>query len=365
MTVRKQLSEVIRMIPLKPCVCLTILAVSVLLAPVTVWGADVGEAIDYKRHACYPDRWEKLGVYTTMYPWEGERVVLLTTGNELEPKVMKRIVGRLDAGWGLYAELIGKEPKAFKQLNDKVTIAALPDGRLTCGLGCGWVGATGIEVAKFYNEDLPMVAKDPDAFPHYFFYEMGRNYFVFGDRHSVFKTGFAVFMRYVCMDALKCTDPERRMREQIEGAEAVYAETDMSFLDAFTVKGRLSEKQGRLRDFSGPSDQPVMYASAMLYLQEQCGGRQFLKEFFKQLHTCPQVAPKDPESALLQSMNWLVAASCAAGNDLTLVFVDRWRMPLSDATRKALQRVDWKKEGIEAGRLLESIEVQFVGLAEE
>ena len=44
--------------------------------------------------------------------------------------------------------------------------------------------------------------------PHYVFYEMGRNYYTFGDRHSCFITGFAVFMRYVCMDALKCEDTD-------------------------------------------------------------------------------------------------------------------------------------------------------------
>lgn len=342
--------------------CLALLFV--LFIPGNACGAEVGEPIDYQPHAFYPDRWENLGVDTTMHPWEGERVVLLTTSNEFDAKVMERIVERLDTGWGLYAEVVGKSPRPFKELNDKVTIAAVPDGRLTCGVGCGRIGATGIEVAKFYTEDYPMVAKDPDAFPHYFFYEMGRNYFVFGNRHSVYTTGFAVFMRYVCMDALRCTDPEQRAREQIEKAEAIYAESDISFLDAFTVNGKWSEKQPRLRGFDGPSDQPVLYTSAMLYLQKNHGGQQFTKQFFKQLHTCPEVSPTDPQSALLQSMNWLVAASCAAGKDLTPIFVDRWRMPLSDATRRSLGRIDWKKKNIEAGRVLKSIDVEFVGLQE-
>jgi hypothetical protein len=46
---------------------------------------------------------------------------------------------------------------------------------------------------------------------------MGRNFYTFGDRHSCFTTGFAVFMRCVCMDTLGCHDDDRRTREVIIG----------------------------------------------------------------------------------------------------------------------------------------------------
>ena len=150
---------------------------------------------------------------------------------------MGTFVGRLDAGWKVYADLIGKGPSAHRVVNGKPVVAAVPDIALTCGMGCGYVGATGIEVGGFYAGDYDLVKKDPAAFPHYYFYEMGRNYFVFGDRHSLFTTGYAVFMRYVVMDAFKCTDPDAPTRETIEGCEDRYARWAVKFLDVFTNLG--------------------------------------------------------------------------------------------------------------------------------
>lgn len=318
-----------------------------------------GEPIDYKRYAFYPDRWEQRGVSTQMVPWEGEQVVFLTTSKDFDAKVIGHLLDRLDAGWKHYAEIVGKSPRSRNLVNNKPTIAAVPDGRLTCGAGCGYVGATGIEVALFYNRDYRVLKDQPDAFLHYYFYEMGRNYFVFGHRHSVFTTGFAVLMRYVCMDAVKASDPEAALRKQIEKAESVYADGQMSFLDAFTTHGRLSEKKGRLKGFRGPSDQPVMYTSAMLKLRKDYGGDDFLQAFFKQLLTCPATRPTDADSALRQSVNWLVAASLAAGQDLTPVFIDRWRMPITDETRKTLAGIDWAQEDRSAGELIQAIDIRF------
>lgn len=342
--------------------CLAVLCV-LFAGPIEATENEPGESIDYITLAFYPDRWEKMGADTTMYPWQGKHVVLLSPSKDHDPKIMARFIDRLDAGWTLYEELVGAKPKAHKKLNKRVAIAAVPDARLTCGAGCGRVGHTGIEVARFSRHDYPMVQKDMDAFAHYYFYEMGRNYFVFGNRHDAFQTGFAVFMRYVCMDALECKDPESGTRRKIEQAEAVYAESKLGFLDAFTVQGRLSEKQGRLPSYRGPSDQPVMYASAMLYLYKSYGKNDFLKAFYKQLLTCPTVRAQTPEQAMRQTLNWLVSASCAAGEDLTPVFIDRWRMPLAEETRKALEKVNFEQEGIKAGDILETIPAKFVGLS--
>jgi hypothetical protein len=327
-----------------------------------VRAVEPGEPVDYKGLAFYPDRWEKRKVSTQLVPWEGEQVVFLTTSKDFDPKVMQRLLDRLDAGWKHFGEIVGKSPRTRNLLNKKTTIAAVPDGRLTCGAGCGYVGATGIEVSLFYNRDYAVLKDQPDAFLHYYFYEMGRNYFVFGDRHSAFTTGFAVLMRYVCMDAMKCDDPEAKLREQIENAEAVYSKGDLSFLDAFTTQGKLSEKQNRLRGFRGPSDQPVMYTSAMLKLREDYGGDDFLKAFYKQLLTCPSVKYNSKQAALQQSASWLVAASFAAGQDLTPVFVERWRMPLSAESLAAFKAIDWAKEERSAGELMKALDIQFTDL---
>lgn len=318
-----------------------------------------GSPVDCNEIVIYPDRWRDLNASTQFFPWTGDEIVFLTTRQDLDRQVMARLLGRLDNGWGLYADLTGRRPPLFKQLNGKPTITAVPDGRLTCGYGCGYVGATGIEVTGLYRSDYSLLRSRPQAMPHYYFYEMGRNFYTFGDRHSLFITGYAVFMRYVCMDVLRCEDRDTRTRKTIEAAEKLFAESDMDFLKGFTSIAGLGEKAPRLKDKDGrwisPSDQPVIYASAMLKLRRDAGGEEWLKRFFRQLAVCPKIKPKGEEAALRQSLSWLVSASCAARKDLSDVFADRWRLPLTAPTRQALSAINWTDPSLSAGRILRDL----------
>ncbi|MBN2474809.1 MAG: calcium-binding protein [Pirellulales bacterium] len=337
-------------------------------ASVACWAAESatlqpGDPVDYGKLAFYPERWRQHHVSTRLVPWEGQRVVLLTAGSEFDREVMARFLQRLDGGWKTYAALVGSSPQPLKQINGKPTIAALPRADLSCGYGCGYIGAAGIEVAGFYDHDYPLVQNDRDAFAHYYFYEMGRNYYTFGERHSLFITGYAVFMRIVCTDVLGCRDPDRATRRTIEQAEQLYADSGMGFLEAFTTLGGLDEKTPRLTRTDGrpvqPSDQPVIYASAMLKLRRDCGGEPWVKRFFAELAKCPQVKPATPEDALQQCYSWLVAASCAARKDLSGTFVDRWRLPLAKETRQALLTVRWEDPTTTASVVLQDVPATF------
>ena len=310
---------------------------------------------DYSKLAFYPDRWKKAGADFNMLAWEGTSIVFLTTKGQYNSAQVTAFVKRLDDGWATYAKLIGQQPRRFKTIHDKPVICAIPKSNLSCGYGCGFVGATGIEASAFYSIDLPRFQENPDSFQHYYFYEMGRNYFVFGDRHSLFTTGFAVFMRYVCMDRLKCKDLDAGTRRTIERCEQIYADSDIGFFDAFTNLGA-GEKSNRLKDANGrrisPSDQPVMYATAMLKLRRDYGGDQFVKTFYHSLRQCSPERAKNIKSAQTQAMNWLVCASVAAGKDLTPVFADRWRMPLSKEQRQIMGRTDWTSKTIQIKQLV-------------
>jgi hypothetical protein len=307
-----------------------------------------GPAVDYAKLAFQPRTWAQKGVSTQLTPWTGSNVVFLTVGDRFDHDLMERWVRNLDAGWSLYADLTGRRPGASRQLDGRAPIAAVPDGSFTCGAGCGFVGHTGIELAMFYDHNYPALQRNPRAMPHYVFYEMGRNFYTFGDRHSCFITGFAVFMRYVCMDTLGCEDVEPGNRSTIERAEALHTKGDLSFLKCFTNADGLTEKQPRLKDPQGrwlnPSDQPVTYASAMLRLHRECGGNAWLKRFYARLATAPEAKPDTPAGALMQCRTWYLCASLAARRDLSPIFVDAWRLPMDAPTRAAMANVDWTDE---------------------
>ena len=309
-----------------------------------------GPRLDYSKYAFQPKSWEKRGLSLQLTPWTGSNVIFLTTDDTLDPGLMGIWVSRLDAGWQLYADLTGRKPSPFKQFEGKVTIAAVPGYDLTCGAGCGYVGSTGIELAMFYDQNYPELRVRSNAMPHYVFYEMGRNYYTFGDRHSCFITGFAVFMRYVCMDALPCEDTDARTRKVIESVEPLLSASGLSFLDLFTMSTGVGEKVSRIKDARGkvvePSDQPVRYASAMLRLRRENGGDAWVKRFFHELAACPRSKPDTKEGALSQGWHWLLCASVAAQKDLSPVFAGAWKLPIAEETRAALGKVDWKKDGL-------------------
>ena len=304
-----------------------------------------GDPVDYSKAAFYPKRWKENKHDLELVPWEGENITFLTLGDGHDPATMTSFVRSLDAGWALYAKHVGSTPRPHRLVNGKPPIAAVPNG-MTCGYGCGFVGATGIEMTNFYNGHLPLMKKDPKAVPHAYFYEMGRNYFTFGKKHDCFTTGFAVFMRYVCMDSLELNDRDQGTRKVIFAAIEEYEQSDLPFLRTFTNADGLSEKQNRLK--TSPTDQPVMYASAMLKLWKEHGD-EWLGRFFRQLATCPEANAKTKEGAQQQSFHWLLAASCAAKKDLSPTFVDKWRLELTPPQKDALQAVDWTAKELNAG----------------
>jgi hypothetical protein len=309
-----------------------------------------GNPIDYGPLAFQSETWKAKGQSTMLVPWAGSNVVFLTTSVDFDGRLMAGWVRALDDGWSLYADLTGSRPAPLKQIDGRATIAAVPEFDFTCGAGCGFVGSSGIELAMFYRWNYPALERDPQAIPHYVFYEMGRNFYTFGDRHSCFTTGFAVFMRYVCMDTLKCHDEDQRTRQIIEQAEGRIKRSDLSFLRMFTNTDGLSEKEPRLKDDLGrliePSDQPVTYASAMLRLWRENGGNPWLHRFFVALRECEAAPENTRDGPLRQCWNWYVSASVAAHHDLSAVFVDDWRLPLSAEARHALAAVDWKQDGL-------------------
>jgi hypothetical protein len=162
--------------------------------------------------------WTTGGFSKELYPWTGEEITFLTVSDALDVETMSSLVSFLDAGWALYRDFTGRSPGIGQRINGKPVIAAVPPGAPSCGIGCGIVGSEGIETSGFYSNHYDRLLADPADVAHLYFYEMGRNYYTFGNKHENFATGFAVFMRYVCVDKLGVNDPETTVRANIEAA---------------------------------------------------------------------------------------------------------------------------------------------------
>jgi hypothetical protein len=160
-------------------------------------------------------------------------------------------------------------------------------------------------------------------------------------------------MRYVCVDTLKLVDNDKNTRKVIFAAIDEYEASDLPFLPTFTNADGLTEKQNRLK--SSPTDQPVMYASAMLRLHKEFGD-DWLKQFFRQLATCPGSNPKVKAGAQQQCFHWFLAASVAARKDLSPIFVQKWRLQLTRPQQEALQTIDWNSPELEAGTIVNEME---------
>jgi hypothetical protein len=271
---------------------------------------------------------------------------------------MRYLLANLDAGWAVLRRLLSGPPPFPRRPDATIRgkaalVAAVPDAELTCGYGCAYVGLAdvglaGVEVAGFYSRDYPRLCAQArvgalSCFEHYFFYELVRNFHVFGGRHRAFVTGFAVFMRYVLMDAVGCADNKPEVRAAIEGCEGVFVDGcagGLGFLEAMTGAGGLPERRDRLAGVC-PSDQPCMQGSAQLHLWRIYGGERFLERFFTSLHALLDDVEDVPRANCLA---WLAYACVAARLFLMHAFVERWRFAQTPRETEALEAVDWTRE---------------------
>jgi hypothetical protein len=81
----------------------------------------------------------------TLYAWAGKRIAFLTPTAKLDPAVMGRLLTVFDDVYDYYHATTGREPEPGKTFRGRDTIAVVD---CTCGAGCGYLGATGIELLK-------------------------------------------------------------------------------------------------------------------------------------------------------------------------------------------------------------------------
>lgn len=264
----------------------------------------------------------------TLVPWQGQRVtVLVKPGVHRRLLVMRRLVTALDAAFTYYADTTGRVPAAAHSLNGRDEIAEVSS---TCGAGCGFLGATGIEILSPYFESLYSQVAQSDLFDQVPFYELGRNFWFWSPQlqfhrpdRDVAVTGFAVWMRFRSMAAAGVQgapfngSPFETFRSRDEALIGDYeADPSLTFADTLA--------QDKSPGLYGGAD---FWASIMMHLTARHGDQGFVQRFWRLVGGLPTAS-----STTDAVTNWVQAANSAACTDLSPVFYDRWGFPRPDGT---------------------------------
>lgn len=271
--------------------------------------------------------------------WEGDYVAVLSARSDIRPATMARLLRALDAGYAFYREATGYPPEPLFLYNGKLSIAQLPK---TCGAACGYIGQSGIELGGPMLDDMIAAIEARNEFDQAVFYEFGRNFWFYSDRltyegegggdySSAVVTGYAVLMRFLAMESANVSGgsfgawsfPE--FRAKVEGMIDRYAaDPSQSWENTFALGKAQRDNPDRL----GPTD---LFASLCFRLRRDYGGNAFVERLWR-------AAGKQPMTGRLTDAadNFAVAASIAAGRDLSGRFAREWRWPVSAAARERI-----------------------------
>jgi hypothetical protein len=274
----------------------------------------------------------------TLYAWEGRNVAVLSRNQNLNRGLMQLWVAALDRGWDFYRRATNRSPQPVNQHNGKTIIADVP---FTCGAGCAFIGFTGIEVLNQYFDQIYDSALNHGAFGSFVFYQMGRNFWFYDstvayrppEDPSPVVTGFAVLMQWWSMgaagvevDADGCFASSALARAHFEGL------VDRYLADPTPLNWANTLGANRGVAASGCAvDAPPLFASFMMRID-----RRFPGEF--QTRLWREVA-KRPTAPTTQAAvdNLVVAASAAVNVNLSRIFEEGFRWPVSASAKNEMQ----------------------------
>ena len=279
-------------------------------------------------------------------PWLGDNVALLTPRNAaLSPEVMAKLLAAFDAGYRYYQGVTGREPADLPPttLEGRSTIAIVD---ATCGAGCGYLGARGIEILPdWFGAGLagafPFVRGFYDAMAEQgkvtsiVFYELGRNFWFYGDQLGAggldlgFTTGYAVVNRQYAQESsgfdLDAGDAAGQYHAQ---ALPAIARTYFSSAEANGLN-TLGQQQGieNSSSFNGSAD----LAAALLEVFHEHAGPGGYARFWHELGGLPaSLAVQDAFD------NFSSAAEAATGMDYGFLFKSGWTFLVGDETGSTL-----------------------------
>ncbi len=287
------------------------------------------------------------GAQLNLYAWPGEKMAILSASNTLSPTVMRSWLTAADGTWNYYATATGSVPSLNFNYNGLATIAEVQN---TCGAGCTYIGATGMEIEDPYFSWMP----DGIPFKVYdqiMFYEMGRSFWLFEKQlgyrspgnSACLQTGFAILMRFRSIAA-----------QNYQGAYNGFYSTPVTqaqITSAINNYDNLLSSNAGLIDYYAANTSDTwsntfytntftdpnggcadLFASLIQRLAQDNGGETYIQDIWKEILKLP-AATTDQQAA----DNFVLAASSAGKVNLTGHFINVWRWPVSAAAQQTAQ----------------------------
>ena len=250
---------------------------------------------------------------------------------------MARLCDTFDKVYEFYHDATQREPAPVRQYEGRVTITEIEK---TCGAGCGYLGATGIELMPGCFRELYEGALKHNEIDQALPYEFGRNFWFYSpqlayrdgvDASSVI-TGYAVFMRFMAVEAAGAKlgpfrdHSGKEFRREVEGLVDLYVADPALNWENTLKRGAAPANAMGL----GGTD---LFASFCFRLCRDHGGPKYAARLW-------QAVGKRPVAKTTQDAidNFVVAASVAAGKDLAPLFAKTWRWPVSAAAQAETAR---------------------------
>jgi hypothetical protein len=222
-----------------------------------------------------------------------------------------------------YEDLLGIENTNRKQ----ISIAVVDN---TCGPGCGELNGNRLEIESGRFDILYENVVEDNHLDHLLFYELGRIYWIFGDKLScddeklnqVIHTGFAIFMRDVIIKKMgkRCAS--------INGiAYQDYLKNKHLEFDYYKKQNEIDFEQ--LVNLKSVKQDDVemkatrIFASMLNQLYENYGESSFTNEFSKNIKTCTP-----PENSTELYTNLFKTSTTSCKSDLRELFTEEWKIPV-------------------------------------
>jgi Ca2+-binding RTX toxin-like protein len=254
------------------------------------------------------------GAELDLTPWTGGHVALLTDSAALDPAVVANLLAGIDAAWEVYRTITGRAPNNYLTYQGRLSIAEVPTTFGTNGGALGYLGATGIELSEAVWQELYGEMRDHAAYDQAVFYELGRNFWFYGNQLGAvdpFVTGFAIANRFISMEVAGLTGA------QFHGVDfATFKSTIVDDLSTRFFSGASYTLAGTLGSGVAPSNPrgwgATDLAGSFLYQIYQNFGLADYARFFQLLAARPAAQSKADAFA-----NFIAAASAATGFDFS------------------------------------------------